>query len=172
VSIISTAKSLAGKLIGSTSKEPDRQPEKVFVPHPIELKIKGYTLAQEARIIKRYEKSLLRASRRHPELAAKRESLRCHNYLVVRPEARATYLAYGFIRGLSYKTIEPLRYTDPLWDRVEAMVKKYGSGDSRILLQQYAAWKDAAGKPSIRGPRKPRLRQNNPEFRKQPPTIS
>lgn len=92
------------------------------------LRVKLKSLAEEARIIRREE------SRTHGAL---REELSWHRRGVVRNEARATHLAYGFIRGLTRDQMEPKREplipltTPDLWERqrmekVNAMVKKYG----------------------------------------------
>jgi len=110
----------------------------------LELRIKGFTLAQEARIIRRYERRLAKAARYVPLLGAKRESLYRHRKDVVQPEARATYLAFGFLRGMPYSSIEQKRYTDPDWAKIETMVNRYGEGDSRDRLQRFASWKDSA----------------------------
>ena len=86
------------------------------------LRVKLKSLAEEARIIRREE------SRTRGQL---REELRDHRIKVVRYEARATHLAYGFIRGLTIEQMEPKstmpwhKY-EPLRSKVEAMIKKYG----------------------------------------------
>lgn len=62
-----------------------------------ELRVKIKSLAAEARMIRREELRLP-----GPE----RTSLYLHRICVVRPEARASQLAYGFLRGRAYKTME------------------------------------------------------------------
>jgi hypothetical protein len=70
--------------------------------------------------------------------------LRDHRIKVVRPEARAANIAYGFLRGRDYQRIENKAHEAPNWKRVEELVAKFGAGDRRVVMQQFAAWKDAA----------------------------
>jgi hypothetical protein len=70
--------------------------------------------------------------------------LRHHRIHVVRPEARAANIAYGFLRGRDYQRIENKAHEAPNWKRVEELVAKFGAGDRRVVMQQFAAWKDAA----------------------------
>lgn len=92
----------------------------------IELKVKLKHLAEESRIIRREAEKQYEARN-----FQKGNDLTCHRKEVVRPEARATHLAYQFLRGIPYEVVE--RYNDdanpPNWKRVEAMVKKYGGQD-------------------------------------------
>ena len=102
----------------------------------IELKIKSKHLAAEARIIKFEERKL----KRHKRMAEARR-LREHRLDKVRPAARSTHLAYGFLRGRAYRTIEDRRTrTAPNWNEVERMALKYGDTDSRTLKQAFAEW--------------------------------
>lgn len=70
--------------------------------------------------------------------------LRDHRQNVVRPEARATLIAYGFMRGLPYSRIEASSRTSPNWKRVEELVKKYGEGHINDRMSAFQAWRDAA----------------------------
>jgi len=82
------------------------------------LKVKLKSLAEEAKIIRKEEK-------KNPRLYLE---LRMHRIGIVRTEARATLLAYAFLRGRLYKQLEA-KYHDgckPDWAKVEAMVRKYG----------------------------------------------
>lgn len=92
------------------------------------LRVKLKSLAAEARIIR------LEELRTHGDL---RRELRDHRKGTVGYEARATHLAYGFIRGRTLEAMEPRRYVGmPKWladecdrqlfERVRAMTKKYG----------------------------------------------
>ena len=115
------------------------------------LKIKGLSLAAEARILKRLERS----RRTHPKL---RESIHLHRVHEVRSEARSTHLALGFLRGRAYGKMElPLvdfnlqerqvntTKTVPNWKRVEQLVRKYGQkyfADERAMMQAFSDWKD------------------------------
>lgn len=101
------------------------------------LRVKLKSLAEEARIIRREE---LRA---HGEI---REELYRHRIDTVRAEARATHLAYGFIRGLTLEQMEPVRNVGvpadlaelrdkALFAKVDVMVRKYGP---KVVLKQVA----------------------------------
>lgn len=83
------------------------------------LRVKLKSLAAESLIIKR---EMLRFRTTNPWY----ERLHLHRVHEVRDEARATNVAYGFLNGLSYSEIEASCYAEPKWDRVAAMVKKYG----------------------------------------------
>jgi hypothetical protein len=83
------------------------------------LRVKIKSLAVEARIIRREE------LRTHGAL---REELYMHRIHDVRSEARASCLAYGFIRGRTLDQMERGRtMLDPATQkRVDALMKKYG----------------------------------------------
>lgn len=81
------------------------------------LRVKLKSLAAEAKIIRAEEQ------RTHTVL---RSELHDHRVKVVRSEARCTHLAYGFIRGRTLEQMEPSSETEPDWDRVRKMLKKYG----------------------------------------------
>lgn len=85
------------------------------------LKVKIKSLAEEARIIRKETKRAKSVSIKN--------GLRLHNIYVVRTEARHTHLAYGFLRGREYRTMEPklVRAPEPDWDKVRRMVERYGS---------------------------------------------
>lgn len=81
------------------------------------LKVKIKSLAAEAKIIK------------HEEQRSKgttRSSLASHRKNIVRRESRNSHLAYGYLRGRTYKQLEKTCHSSPDWDRVERMIKKYG----------------------------------------------
>jgi len=108
----------------------------------IELKIKYKTLSAEARFI-RLEKRKAKA-RRQGDLA---QSLHSHKITKVRPAARSTHLAQCFLRGTPYHAAElKLKPSTPYpdWGAIEAMVKKYGPGDRRDLMQKFSEWTDTA----------------------------
>lgn len=86
------------------------------------LKIKLKTLAAEAKIIRHQEAKMV-----GPNWFSKSIKYTNHRKYVVRPEARATHIAYGLLRGLDYVQIEPSAKTTPDWKAVERMVKKYGT---------------------------------------------
>lgn len=101
------------------------------------LKVKIKSLAEEARIIRKEE-----SRARTPEL---KQSLKHHRKWDVRNEARATLVAYGYLRGKKLCEIEPKMknsrfftlYVEP---RVKAMVDKYGTPEQRTA---YSEWKKA-----------------------------
>lgn len=108
------------------------------------LKVKIKSLAEEARIIRK-EENKAKYQRRY--LARKQGSeeeysianrlfweLRWHREDPVGTESRAALLAYGFLRGRTYRQIEALPqkpklgkvYYPPNWKRVVDLVHKYG----------------------------------------------
>lgn len=107
----------------------------------IYLKIKIKSLAEEARIIRKEERKVLSYARTTDIPAPKEihyrtyESLHRHRTYDVRTEARATHLAYAFLRGVPYASVEAKRsdskkasYAETLtWKRASDMVKKYGT---------------------------------------------
>ncbi len=114
---------------------------------PIELKIKANSLAAEARIIRKLEmrRSLEAAKRRknHKEFGiqeAERQRIHEHRMHVLRPEARATNLAKGFIFGHEYGEIEQIARHKPNWQRVTQIVQKYASGTD----MDFSAWLNRA----------------------------
>ena len=100
------------------------------------LKIKCKSLAAEAKIIRREE-------HRWPKGSEVRKGLFYHRILDVRRESRSACLAYGFLRGRSYKSMEAKAYTQPDWKRVQSLVEKYSGEDVRDVRQRFSAWKDA-----------------------------
>lgn len=131
-------------------------------PHSYyQLKAKRLHLAAEARIIRRLELNRLQRARqleeKYPDtpLPGSEEipptdarstfnSLHHHRRAAVRPEARATHVAAMFLKGVPYSRVEDpeTRHTEPKWDRVEAIVKSFCTGDSRVMLQRLAGWRD------------------------------
>ena len=117
----------------------------------IELKIKSKHLALEPAIIRKEEQKLSKQikhykayhqisgdgctwsySKHHPDLynmCLKRGSLNSHRRWDVRNEARATYLARAYLKGMPYKTVEPNsdgKLWSPVMDSLIRMVMKYG----------------------------------------------
>lgn len=130
----------------------------------VHLKVKIKTLAAESRIIRHQElrfkekprlvppdasvaeKRLARKRRRNlsDRQRAVRSSLHFHRTIVVRREARASLLAYGFLRGRTYKAMEATCREKPPWKRIEELVKRFGDDDLRDRMQRFSEWKDAA----------------------------
>lgn len=88
------------------------------------LKVKICSLAAEAAIIKRQERKWIKANGRrdHPV----RMGLQRHRKHVVRPEARAAHLAYGYLRGLPFRSMEAKCHEYPRIDKVLELVLRYG----------------------------------------------
>lgn len=99
----------------------------------IYLKVKIKSLAVEAKIIRNEEKRCKSSSLR--------EGLYRHRIDVVRKEARHTLLAYGFLRGLSYKDMEPNAKVAPDWNKVRKMVEKYGTHVPPFWWNAIKDWK-------------------------------
>lgn len=105
------------------------------------LKVKIASLAAEAKIIRAMEKKY----RRSAEGSTRRRifwGLRDHRTSDVRREARSAQLAYGFLRGRTYRQIERECYSPPDWKRVEALVVKYGGGSPADVKQKLQIWMD------------------------------
>lgn len=80
------------------------------------LRVKIKSLAEEAKIIKLEEKRNKKA----------REQLYLHRINVVRTEARATLLAYGFLKKKPYRLLESKGTIQPsILSRVIKMLDKY-----------------------------------------------
>ena len=94
----------------------------------IELKIKLKTLAYEAKEIRKAEAALFRAGHRlqKEHLTWKAAELHAHRVCIVRKAARSTNVAYGYLRGRSYESIEGKAKTPPNWKEVYRMVTTYG----------------------------------------------
>jgi len=115
------------------------------------------SLAAEAKIIRQQEKQrakqLRHALRFNYEKAAKyhdkvREGLYLHRIGIVREEARATNIAYGFLRNKQYSQIESFCYSTPDWKRVKELVLKYAEHDSprwnSSVEESFNTWKEDA----------------------------
>jgi hypothetical protein len=105
------------------------------------LKVKIKSLACEARIIRREER-----------LAGGGSQLQCemhrHRTIDVRPEQRASLLAYAFLRGRSRTACEPKYAAEPDWGRVLKLVEKFGpvlpAETKDQTRQRLAEWRTAA----------------------------
>lgn len=106
-------------------------------------RIEFQTEAQIARLEKKLARS--RARLQNPKATSAFWGLHNHRTNDVRKEARSSLIAYGFLRGLTYHQIE--QSNKPVdWDRVEAIIKKYGEDDIRERMQRFAEWKETADK--------------------------
>lgn len=104
------------------------------------LKIKLKHLAEEVRIIKR-EESKYKGPRWGQSWA--RVSLMVHRLYTVRPEIRDAHLAYGYLRGKERVQIESSATTEPNWENVLRIVKKYGT---RKQAEQFEEWRNPVAK--------------------------
>lgn len=113
------------------------------------LKVKIKTLAAEASIIRHAThkaKKRVRWTQANGEGAAQlqaiqeRNSLIDHRRLIVRPEARHSLLAYGFMKGTPYKAMERTCHEGPDWMEVAKIVTRFGGGNSSNELQ---VWQEA-----------------------------
>lgn len=108
------------------------------------LKVKAKSLAAEARIIRNAEQ---RAS------GVIRDELSFHRTVPLRSEARATALAYGFVKGRTYSQMEAISYTPPNWTKIKTMMTKYGQvAMTKIELEAFikkmeSEWVKAEVKP-------------------------
>ena len=85
--------------------------------------MKVKSLAAEAHIIRLEERKAL--GRRVPDTAVY-VSLRTHRVCDVRREQRSSLLAYGFLRGRPYASIEkPAATNPPDWVRVRKIASKF-----------------------------------------------
>lgn len=84
------------------------------------LRVKLKSLAEEAKIIRCEERR---------SFGQIRDELHLHRVKDVRRAARMTHIAYALIKGRTMEQIEPNAGTEPDWDAVGKMIKKYGPRD-------------------------------------------
>lgn len=110
----------------------------------VQLKVKIKSLAAESVIIRKEEhkrRKIKDAPPRSEQVIEDRRSLKEHRRGVVREEARCSLLAYGYLRGRPYKSMEAKCYEQPRWDKVESIVKRFkpiGANDIDLKL-----WRNA-----------------------------
>lgn len=94
------------------------------------LKVKIKSLAEEARIIRHFERK---------DNGFFFFELQAHRKGAVRRAARETLIAYAFIRGIPYKRVEENPRTKPNWTNIWKMAEKYGvcSGPREHHLDWY-----------------------------------
>ena len=107
----------------------------------IELKVKAKSLAAEAKIIRQEEAIALKEG-----YTFTYQRLHRHRVVVVRPEARYTHLARGFIKGTPYRTIETTTRTEPEIRRIQKLVERYSArhafkpNRSDTIKKEIAQW--------------------------------
>lgn len=108
------------------------------------LKIKICSLAAEAVIIRRNENKWKERTVFHDNVKQPHPlyfDLHRHRVHEVRPEARAAQIAYGYLRGRSYKSIEAKCHEPPNWMRVFLLVAKFGPpADKKEVVEKVKAW--------------------------------
>lgn len=97
----------------------------------VELKIKAKSLADEARVIRAEEKKA--KAKRKTETV---NSLHHHRLQVVRPAARATHIARGYLAGTPYRLIEGNAKSEPPLFAAAQMLAKYGPFKDRAEAQK------------------------------------
>lgn len=128
-----------------------------------ELKIKRMTLQAEARINKYEAEKAKMAARvaRWEQKAALAEkkmatwsSLTHHRKMIVRPEARASHIAHGFLRGLPYVAVEERFEVDQVvmnnaygnvkafWEKVINIVAGFSQTPKHEAEIKVLAWRD------------------------------
>lgn len=116
------------------------------------LKTKCMSLAEEIKIIRRLEKFRLDKGRSAKSRLKGSSSdyhyrvffgLRDHR-LGLRPDTRDANIAYGFLKGHEYTSIERTAFSQPNWKRIQTLVEKYGEGDKEERMAKFATWKTAA----------------------------
>lgn len=114
------------------------------------LKIKIMSLAAEARIIRNEERKAAARARflkerqgREADAASSadlRSSLHSHRVNAVRPESRASNLAYALLRGRRYDQVEQSCYSQPDWSRVASLLTTfgdYGLEEAKVVVTQW-----------------------------------
>lgn len=111
---------------------------KRWIPKPLKIKLK--TLAEEARIIRKEEQKM-----RGHIWGPKAEKYHRHRIDVVRTEARATHLAYGFLRNRTYGQVESGSHKTVPYERVAKLVSRYGGLQYRdVTAETIKAWVKAS----------------------------
>lgn len=126
----------------------------------LELRIAALSLSQQQRILRRLE------HKRKTFVKVNRDAIDCPDDLIEKVEqewqdlyrrrlknrwrGRSLHIAYCFLRNLGltpFKAIEEKSWTPPDWDVISDMVEDGidPSLDSRLVMQRFAEWRDAAG---------------------------
>lgn len=115
----------------------------------VELKVKVKSLAAEARIIRDEERKIKSRLGKGPHKSDAHQhkdkdtlaSLQNHRRGVVRHEQRHSLLAYGFLRGVAYRRMEPTCRVEPDWGKVLKMVERFGGKGKD---NEFKSWREAA----------------------------
>lgn len=129
------------------------------------LRIKIKTLAAESRLIKAEKARWIKKARcgrlkASPPKTPATMHVRLHEHRmnIVRPEARDSLLALGFLRGLRYEQMEAKRYTNPNFENVFRMVRdfydpSYGLATNEDLVTHFKTWQDSVPPKAVKGQR-------------------
>lgn len=93
----------------------------------IHMKVNIKSLAAEARIIRNEERKA-KLNGDYDLL----NSLSEHRKGYLRKIARESHIAYGFIRGVPYKVIEPKAKEAPNWQRVGKKIESFGKSAHQL----------------------------------------
>lgn len=102
-----------------------------------ELRVKIKDLAEEARSIKR-ETAIQKAAGQRDAV----QRLYLHRIQKVRPAARCALLAYGYVRGKSYRSMEEAyNHTKPDYHEISRLIRTYGgAGHSTVTWETVLDW--------------------------------
>lgn len=98
--------------------------------------------AQRIRIQKKLDRA--RAQLNNPRAMKAHATLNYHRKEELRSHARSSFLAYGFIRGLEYKQIENLSYSEPDWMEVRRLIEKFSEEGSQTWSVRFEEFKQQA----------------------------
>ena len=126
------------------------------------LQIKHDTLSDEGkritRAIRKHKAAFQRAKEKYPAEAIRHNnavvSMRAHKRYVVKPHARTTHLALGFLKGTAYAEMERFSRKDVNFGEIaglaarfctDAEFKQLPGKDNQALLGAFKDWEKAAG---------------------------
>jgi len=125
----------------------------------VKLKIKMKSLGAEARFIRHEEKKacrgvhFLKDRQGHEATAASLRDIRAsiyhHRVHVVRPEARASNLAYALLRGRKYKDVENTCHFEPDWARVTTLLTVFGGYGPNTAASAVKTWSEGGDIPAF-----------------------
>lgn len=117
------------------------------------LTVKINTLAAEARIIRRKERSLKKRGPLAGLTLQRFESLQIHRKLSLRNEARHSLLAYAYLRGMPYRMVERTCHESPNWAAVTKNVNRFLlSSHQRFDSDAVKAWGEKIVVPQTGSP--------------------
>lgn len=113
------------------------------------LTVKINTLAAEARIIRRKERSLKKRGPLAGMTLQRFTSLQNHRKTIVRRETRHSLLAYAYLRGCPYHVVEQTCDEKPDWSLVARNVSRFSENPNKAeVTRQVKAWGERVFIPS------------------------